>query len=147
MLKPLRPFEQPTAEHYNKLLEDAKANKILPGWGIQTQTTSAGTAVSIDHGGVATAVGASGNGGGVNISEAFPARIVSSELVENGVYKYTFNRVLSGLGTFTVTVSDTDMTYAYNLAEVTTAGTANAWDGELVMMWASTESGVYLFSR
>lgn len=147
MLKPLRPFEAPTREHYNTLLEETKRLKILPGWGIQTQTTSAGTALSIDHGGVAVVTAASGSGGGVNISEAFPARIASGELVGNGVYKYTFNRVLSGLGTYTVTVSDTDMTYGYNLNEVTTAGSANYIDGEIVMMWASTETGVYLFSR
>lgn len=151
MLKKLAATAKVTASDYNKMIEAIRGLRILPGFGIQLKQTSAGTSVSIDHGGVVSVGVSSGSGGGgLSISEAFPARIKlkSATLVTTGIYKYKFNRILSGLGTYGVTVSEADMEYAFNLNEFTTpAKSADDLQGACVMMFVTANANEYVFSR
>lgn len=149
-LKKLPPFAEVTAKNYNALVEEIKRLSILPGFGIQLQKTSAGTSLSIDHGGVATVVSNAGSANaGLPITSVFPAYLAASStavLLEAGRYKYSFYTVSAGLDTAgAFDTNSTVLGYAYNLTEVTTPA-STPLGGSLVMMYRTNVPEHYVFS-
>ena len=129
-------------------VDEIKRMEILPGFGIQLQQTSAGTAVSIDHGGVVAVAGSASSDRGLLVSSVFPAYLAAAstaELVTTGVYRYKFYAVLGGLGNVFLDIGSNAVQWAYNINEYSVAAESAAGD-TLVMMHKVPSSNLYVFA-